>query len=118
MSSPAPGTTRIALAPSPGFCVKSSALNAALLTLSGPDHATTALPIPIDRKVFVNIAWDKHVPAPPARSEAAIERAIAGDVALSGPADPEDWYVPVIVPEPRADKDKGAPPRSVVWKGR
>ncbi|KAL1937432.1 hypothetical protein VTO73DRAFT_13768, partial [Trametes versicolor] len=114
MSSPAPGTTRIALAPSPGFCVKSSALNAALLTLSGPDHATTALPIPIDRKVFVNIAWDKHVPAPPARSEAAIERAIAGDVALSGPADPEDWYVPVIVPEPRADTDKAGKP-SVVF---
>ncbi|OJT01579.1 PIH1 domain-containing protein 1 [Trametes pubescens] len=118
MSSPAPATTRIALAPTPGFCVKSAALNAALLTIPGPDHATTttALPIPIDRKVFVNIAWDKHVPAPPARSEAAIERAVAGDVALasSAPADPEDWYVPVIVPEPRADTDKAGKP-SVVF---
>lgn len=105
-------TTRISLAPSPGFCVKSSALNTTALKLSSPEHPTT-LPIPVNRKVFINIAWDKHVPAPPDRSESAIERAIAGDLALT-PDDPDDWYVPVIVPEPRPDKDKG--PSSILHR--
>ncbi|KAI0830199.1 pre-RNA processing PIH1/Nop17-domain-containing protein [Trametes gibbosa] len=107
-------TTRISLAPSPGFCIKSTSLNNTSIPVpSTPNNgAPTALPIPTNLKVFVNIAWDKHVPAPPERSEAVIERAVAGDVALDT-ADPEDWFVPVIVPEPRIDKDKAGKPAAV-----
>ncbi|KAI0632906.1 pre-RNA processing PIH1/Nop17-domain-containing protein [Trametes polyzona] len=113
-----PATTRISLAPTPGFCIKSTSLNSVSIRLSQPPNADAqpapkSIPVPVDLKVFVNIAWDKHVPAPPERSEAAIERAIAGDVAVD-PTDPEDWYVPVIVPEPRPDKDKAGRP-SVVF---
>ncbi|KAG6898028.1 hypothetical protein C0992_007024 [Termitomyces sp. T32_za158] len=57
----------LSLAPVPGFCIKSSADG---------------------RKVFVNIAWDKHVPPPPAASEQLIARAIHGD----DDPDPDAWY--------------------------
>ncbi|KAH9846583.1 pre-RNA processing PIH1/Nop17-domain-containing protein [Lenzites betulinus] len=109
-----PGTTRISLAPTPGFCIKSTTLNTSSIAVPSPaaDGARTVLPIPAGLKVFVNVAWDKNVPAPPERSEAAIERAIAADVALDA-ADPEDWYVPLIAPEPRIDKDKAGKPAAV-----
>ncbi|KAI9060119.1 hypothetical protein FKP32DRAFT_1632973 [Trametes sanguinea] len=106
------GTTRISLTPTPGFCIKSTSLNTTTL----PPSPSTAAPvsIPANLKIFVNIAWDKNVPAPPETSEAAIERAIAGDVALAVDAsDPEDWFVPVIVSEPRQDKDKAGKPSAV-----
>ncbi|KAI0351584.1 hypothetical protein OH77DRAFT_1592679 [Trametes cingulata] len=116
-------TTRISLSPSPGFCIKSTTLNSSSVTVppssqpapsnAASSSAPTSLTIPANLKVFVNIAWDKHVPAPPERSEAAIERAIAGEIAVD-PSDPEDWYVPVIVSEPRQDKDKAGKP-SVVF---
>ncbi|KAI0656340.1 hypothetical protein C8Q70DRAFT_1056885 [Cubamyces menziesii] len=120
MASP---TTRISLAPTPGFCIKSSSLNQVSLSLPAPSSAQNAssssapapFTIPANLKVFINIAWDKHVPPPPDASEAAIERAIAGDVALDPSAsDPADWFVPVIVSEPRQDKDKAGKP-SVVF---
>ncbi|KAI0363325.1 hypothetical protein BV20DRAFT_975824 [Pilatotrama ljubarskyi] len=116
-------TTRISLSPSPAFCIKSTTLNTSSLTVPASSQAPSSNPssssaptsftVPPNTKVFVNIAWDKHVPAPPERSEAAIERAIAGDIALDA-SDPEDWYVPVIVSEPRQDKDKAGKP-SVVF---
>ncbi|KAH9893966.1 pre-RNA processing PIH1/Nop17-domain-containing protein [Cubamyces lactineus] len=114
MASP---TTRISLAPSPGFCIKSTSLNQVSLSLPTPaqNASSSALTIPANLKVFINIAWDKHVPPPPDASEAAIERAIAGDIALDPSAsDPADWFVPVIVSEPRQDKDKAGKP-SVVF---
>ncbi|KAI0324895.1 hypothetical protein GY45DRAFT_318408 [Cubamyces sp. BRFM 1775] len=119
MASP---TTRISLAPTPGFCIKSTSLNQVSLALPAPTSAQNAsssapapLTIPANLKVFINIAWDKHVPPPPDASEAAIERAIAGDLALDPSAsDPADWFVPVIVSEPRQDKDKAGKP-SVVF---
>ncbi|OSC99972.1 hypothetical protein PYCCODRAFT_1453464 [Trametes coccinea BRFM310] len=104
------GTTRISLTPSPGFCIKSTSLNTTTLPLPSGSPLT----IPANLKIFVNIAWDKNVPAPPEASEDAIERAIAGDVALAPDAsDPEDWFVPVIVSEPRQDKDKAGKPSAV-----
>ncbi|KAI0651258.1 pre-RNA processing PIH1/Nop17-domain-containing protein [Trametes meyenii] len=111
-----PGTTRISLAPTPGFCIKSSTLNQATVALpsSGSDNAASSATTTIaaNLKVFVNIAWDKNVPAPPERSEEAIERAVAGDVSLDT-SDPEDWFVPVIVSEPKRDKDKAGKPSIV-----
>ena len=53
--------------------------------------STTATPFPASRKVFVNIAYSEHIPAPPE------------DVPLNHPA----WHLPLILSEPRLDKDKG-----------
>ncbi|KAI0668828.1 pre-RNA processing PIH1/Nop17-domain-containing protein [Trametes maxima] len=112
-----PGTTRISLAPTPGFCIKSATLNQTTVALppAASDNApssSAATTIAANLKVFVNIAWDKNVPAPPQRSEDAIERAVAGDVSLDA-SDPEDWFVPVIVSEPRRDNDKAGKPSIV-----
>ncbi|KIK09537.1 hypothetical protein K443DRAFT_671439 [Laccaria amethystina LaAM-08-1] len=74
----------ISLSPTPGFCVKSKTLT------------------PVPTKVFINIAWDKNVPSPPKSSEDDIQRAMKGDVDERG----NPWYVPVVVSEPRQDKDK------------
>ena len=52
---------------------------------------TTATPFPASRKVFVNIAYSEHIPAAPE------------DVPLNHPA----WHLPLILSEPRLDKDKG-----------
>jgi hypothetical protein len=78
----------ISLSPTPGFCIKSKTLT------------------PVSTKVFINIAWDKNVPSPPKSSEDDIQRAMKGDVDERG----NPWYVPVVVSEPRQDKDKGKPP--------
>ena len=74
---------RINLAPKAGFCVKTK-------TEQG-------------LKVFVNIAWDSNVPPPPKGNEEAIQAAIEG----TSDVDPDTWYVPVVVSEPRKDIDKG-----------
>ncbi|EPQ55812.1 hypothetical protein GLOTRDRAFT_60596 [Gloeophyllum trabeum ATCC 11539] len=104
----------VTLAPVPGFCIKSSSLTQCAYPLRplsnhialSPPPAT--LPIPKSRKVFVNIAFDPNVPAPPPGSHAAIDRAMA---ALAGPAPPDadadDYFVPLIVSDPRQDVDKG-----------
>lgn len=90
----------INLSPTPGFCVKSSTLQHQKLNL-----LEQKVPIPIGYKVFINVAWDPNVPAPPKGSEEIIQRAMKGH-----PVDelnPDGWYVPVIVSEGRQDKDKG-----------
>ncbi|KAL1682333.1 pre-RNA processing PIH1/Nop17-domain-containing protein [Schizophyllum commune] len=60
--------------------------------------STTATPFPASRKVFVNIAYSEHIPAPPE------------DVPLNHPA----WHLPLIVSEPRLDKDKAGKDSTVV----
>ncbi|KAI0776787.1 pre-RNA processing PIH1/Nop17-domain-containing protein [Trametes elegans] len=108
-------TTRISLAPTPAFCIKSSTLTQSTLALPAPVANTPdrvlppTLTLPANLKVFVNVAWDNHLPPPPDRSEAAIERALTGNV-----TDPEDYFVPLVVSEPRQDKDKAGKP-SVVF---
>ncbi|KAL1751899.1 pre-RNA processing PIH1/Nop17-domain-containing protein [Schizophyllum commune] len=60
--------------------------------------STTATPFPASRKVFVNIAYSEHIPPPP------------DDVPLNHPA----WHLPLIVSEPRLDKDKAGKDSTVV----
>ncbi|RPD77097.1 hypothetical protein L226DRAFT_533101 [Lentinus tigrinus ALCF2SS1-7] len=105
----ASATTKVDLAPSPGFCVKSTTQNSAAL----PTKDAAPITIPAGLKVFVNIAWDANVPPPPDGSDAAIERAMSD----STPVDADQalqWFVPVIVSEPRPDTDKAGKP-SVVF---
>ena len=101
----------VSLAPRPGFCIKSTTLSPGIIH-SG-NHANPNLlepnapiPIPLHRKVFVNIAWDVNVPPPPEGSEDAIQMAMQGEDQIDE-HNPNGWYVPVIVSNPREDKDKG-----------
>ncbi|EJD04912.1 uncharacterized protein FOMMEDRAFT_105099 [Fomitiporia mediterranea MF3/22] len=69
------------------------------------------LQIQKDVKVFLNIAWDKRVPAPPEAGEDVIRRAMAGeDLDVEGLG---AYYVPVVVSEPREDVDKSGKPSIV-----
>ncbi|KAJ2934740.1 hypothetical protein H1R20_g2347, partial [Candolleomyces eurysporus] len=67
-------------------------------------------------KVFVNICYDKGVPPPPEGSEDAIQKAMKGESTspLEGEDEEEEWYVPVVVSEPRLDKDKAGKQSLVV----
>ncbi|KAL5478773.1 hypothetical protein ACEPAI_2050 [Sanghuangporus weigelae] len=132
-------TIRVPLTPSAGFCVKSLTTEHGFYTyvdappppspssskkqipqtrsnLLEPNSkiSTQTLQIPVGTKVFLNIAWDKRVPAPPEASEELVRRAMAG-------ADLDDderdglagYYVPVVVSEPREDLDKSGKPSIV-----
>ncbi|TFK48328.1 hypothetical protein OE88DRAFT_1664847 [Heliocybe sulcata] len=96
----------VSLAPVPAFCIKSSALTHAQY----PHPDAVSLAIPKARKVFVNIAFDNNVPAPPPGSDAAIDRAMSG---AAPDADLDDYFVPVIVSDPREDLDKAGKPAVV-----
>ena len=109
-------TVRIDLAPKAGFCIKSSSLSPkVLLPPPSPkpssnsnllEPAPSPIPVPKGLKVFVNIAWDPHVPPPPEGDEDAIKRAMQGqDIDEKNPS---EWYVPVIVSNGRQVTDKGA----------
>lgn len=99
--------TRIGLSPVAGFCVKSSTVQPSVYTppisnqpspaLLEPPSAPVA--IPAAQKVFINIAWDNNVPPPPDAPDSVIHSAVQGE--------PSDWYVPVVVSEPRFEPDKG-----------
>lgn len=107
-------TTRVSLSPSPGFCVKSSALNSVAFPADVPlssSHSSPRSPItiPTGLKIFVNIAWDPNVPPPQDGSDAAIDRAMA-DPSAHLPDDVAQWFVPLIVSDPRSDSDKGLLP--------
>ncbi|KAK0236880.1 pre-RNA processing PIH1/Nop17-domain-containing protein, partial [Armillaria nabsnona] len=84
---PTSTTKRVTLSPQAGFCVKSS-------TDGGNGM-----------KVFINIAWDANVPSPPPASDEVIQRAMQGE---------DDWYVPVVISEPRGDVDKAGKPSLVI----
>ncbi|KIY53710.1 hypothetical protein FISHEDRAFT_26859, partial [Fistulina hepatica ATCC 64428] len=79
----------VTISPKAGFCVKSRAGQL---------------------KVFLNIAWDKQIPAPPTASEDVIRRAMTGQ---AGSSSDDDWYVPVVVSEGRKDTDKAGKPALV-----
>lgn len=107
-------TIRVTLTPSPGFCIKSATLQAALFKVTGQSDGIpktgavaispgpTTLSIPKGQKVFINFAWDANVPPPPEGSEEEIKRAMVGEQGDGG----SGWFVPVIVSEPRNDLDK------------
>ena len=106
----------VSLAPRPGFCVKSKTLSPGVIypkpstdktNVNLLEPATTAIPIPPHYKIFINIAWDANVPPPPEGSEDAIQRAMLGEDQIDEHSNPNGWYVPVIVSNPREDKDKG-----------
>src|ERR1700678_1732620 len=98
-------TVRIDLAPKAGFCIKSSSLTPAVLPPPPPPPSSkksptnpnllelTPGPIPVAKglKVFINIAWDPHVPPPPEGNEDAIQRAMREDV---DEKETSVWYVP------------------------
>jgi hypothetical protein len=103
----------LTLNPVPGFCVKSIALQPAVVhrtatshPLSTPSDTTGASSntIPKGLKVFVNIAWDTNVPPPPPASEDAIQNAMLGRD--YGELNSDGWFIPVIVSDLRDDKDK------------
>ena len=111
---------RVSLSPSPGFCIKSTTLQPAVCSVTGESakhsdaakgaiSSSNAFPIPKGQKVFVNFAWDANVPPPPETSEEVIQKAMMGeqeiddDELMAGSA----WFIPVIVSEPRSDRDKG-----------
>lgn len=116
-------STPVTLAPTPGFVVKSVTTTAGyfsakpptptssnvLLEPTSPLAGLKTLQIPQGIKVFLNIAWDAHVPPPPSADEAVVRRAMMGeDLDDAGGIGAGAYYVPVVVSEPREDKDKGA----------
>lgn len=117
--------TQVSLSPTPGFCIKSTTLEPGILppthersqaNIDSPSSSSPGgllepkpqpTPVPKGMKVFVNICYDKNVPPPPEGSEDAIQKAIKGSTPLEGEdGDEEEWYVPVVVSEPRLDNDK------------
>ncbi|KAF8627597.1 hypothetical protein AX17_006169 [Amanita inopinata Kibby_2008] len=95
----------IQLTPSPGFCIKSTALQPAIITLRN-----APVQVPKNLKIFVNLAWDKNVPSPPEGSEEDIQRAMQGQDADELA---DGWFVPVVVSEGRQDTDKAGKPSLV-----
>ncbi|KAJ6463336.1 hypothetical protein C8R45DRAFT_841164 [Mycena sanguinolenta] len=104
--------TPVSLKPSAGFCIKSTTLKPAALKVASsavpprpnslePQH--TSIAVPVHQKIFVNIAWDAQVPPPPEGNEEAIQRAMHGE---DEHLNPDAWFVPVVVSEPRQDTDK------------
>ncbi|KAJ6524476.1 PIH1 family [Mycena capillaripes] len=93
--------TPVSLKPIAGFCIKSTTIQPAVLK----DVA-----VPVHRKIFINIAWDAQVPPPPEGNEEAIHRAMHGE---DDDLNPDSWFVPVIVSEPRQDNDKSGNPSLV-----
>ncbi|KAJ7147398.1 hypothetical protein C8R46DRAFT_1167478 [Mycena filopes] len=105
----------VSLKPSSGFCIKSSCLQPAVLKVAatvppGPNSLeprNTSIAVPANRKIFINFAWDAQVPPPPEGNEEAIQRAMHGE---DEHLNPDAWFVPVIVSEPRQDTDKSGNP--------
>ena len=98
----------VSLTPTAGFCVKSVALNDVSCSVSvSPESPPQPVTIPTGLKVFVNIAWDANIPPPPDGTDAAIENALASQSDIS-PDDAAQWFLPLIVSDPRPDSDKGA----------
>ena len=110
-------SSAVTLKPTPGFCIKSTALQPGVYTpASKPGPSSTSLEpqtgpirVPLGIKVFVNIAWDANVPPPPEGSEDAIQKVMSGEGELDegALATGRGWFVPVVVSEPRSDADKG-----------
>ncbi|KAJ7145925.1 pre-RNA processing PIH1/Nop17-domain-containing protein [Mycena epipterygia] len=103
----------VSLKPIPAFCIKSSTLEPCLVKVappvpSGPNSLeprSTSIAIPKGQKVFINIAWAAEVPAPPEGNEEAIQRAMLGEDDTDH-LNPDAWFVPVVVSDPKQDTDK------------
>ena len=105
------------LKPVAGFCVKSSSLQSGFYTQFSSrqpsssasnvlePHGPIRIPIPKNLKIFLNVAWDPHVPPPPDGSEDMIQVAMLGGGVSE--LNRDGWYVPVIVSDPREAKDRG-----------
>jgi len=90
----------IQLSPSPGFCIKSAALQQGVIYIQNePSQVEQGF------KIFVNIAWDKNVPPPPEGSEEDIRSAMQGQDTIEHVVN--GWFAPVVVSEGRKDTDKG-----------
>jgi hypothetical protein len=108
-----PSAVRVELKPKAGFCVKTSLLRDGSYVAAAPGRSDTHLtfnsrthvPVPKGLKVFINIAWDSNVPPPPEGNEDKIRAAISGEAVTEN--DPDAWFVPLVVPDGRGDKDKG-----------
>ncbi|KAJ7216196.1 pre-RNA processing PIH1/Nop17-domain-containing protein [Mycena haematopus] len=108
----------VSLKPTAGFCIKSTTLKPAALRVPsavppGPNSLEpprTSIAVPVHQKIFVNIAWDSQVPSPPEGNEEAIQRAMHGE---DEDLNPDAWFVPVVVSEPRQDTDKSGNPSLV-----
>ncbi|THG97324.1 hypothetical protein EW145_g7638 [Phellinidium pouzarii] len=120
-------SVRVVLAPSAGFCIKSVTTDTGIYTASAsssspvdskktnllePPSVPKTEQVPRGVKVFLNIAWDKHVPSPPPADEAVVRRAMAGED-LDDPTTNSMYYVPVVVSEPREATDKSGKPSLV-----
>lgn len=117
-------STLVKLQPTPGFVIKSVAsepgfyvsspeesppqAGASVSNVLEPKAQPRRVVIPKGQKVFLNIAWDLVVPPPPPADEATIQRAMAGADLDDTDVGTSTYYVPVVVSEPREDKDKGA----------
>ncbi|KAJ7041272.1 pre-RNA processing PIH1/Nop17-domain-containing protein [Mycena alexandri] len=108
----------VSLKPSAGFCIKTTLVKSAILQPQssvppGPNSLEPPNPsiaVPANRKIFINFAWDAQVPPPPEGNEEAIQRAMHGE---DEHLNPDAWFVPVIVSEPRQDTDKSGNPSLV-----
>lgn len=111
----ASGFRNVTLKPNPFACIKSSTLSDSFYTPRAQpkppagnallEISSNGIAIPKGLKVFVNIAFDMNVPAPPEGSEEAIQKAMQGEELDE--LNPEGWYVPTIVSDGRQDTDKG-----------
>ncbi|KAF5352947.1 hypothetical protein D9758_007899 [Tetrapyrgos nigripes] len=103
----------VTLKPTAGFCIKTKTLQPAVYKPATPNLGPNSLepangPVPIHQgfKLFVNIAWDASVPAPPEGSEEVIQSAMKGED-VDDENNSAGWFVPVVVSEGRQETDKG-----------
>lgn len=105
---------RVKVTPTPGFVVKTSTTEAGFYTLPNPSPPppSTRHAVPGGLKVFINVAYSADIPPPPTSNlpkeeeDEIISRAIEGDVECT-------YFVPVVVSDGRADKDKAGKPSLV-----
>jgi hypothetical protein len=91
----------VSIAPSAGFVVKSSALEAGVYQ-SVKNEAI--IPVPFGLKIFVNVAWAVEVPPPAEGIQDVAQGALQAGVTTNGDAP----VVPVVVSDGRSVTDKGA----------
>ncbi|TRM64085.1 pre-RNA processing PIH1/Nop17-domain-containing protein [Schizophyllum amplum] len=88
----------VTITPKAHFVAKTSVVSPPAAEPALLPTATTGTPFPASRKVFVNISYSERIPAPP------------DGIPLDHPA----WHLPLIVSEPRTDKDKAGKDSTVI----
>jgi len=126
-STAAQDSALVKLQPTPGFVIKSVVTEPGFYAFSpesSPPQPASSIVLepkaqprrvvfPKGQKIFLNIAWDLVVPPPPPADEATIRRAMAGADLDDDAEGSGTYYVPVVVSEPREDKDKSGKPSLV-----